>query len=56
MTYNELKKILDNMTSEELNQTATVYLNYEDEFAPISSVLVAQESDILDDGHIYFSA
>lgn len=55
MNYAELKKILSDMTHEELAQTVTAYINCDDEFVPISSVLVTTESDVLDAGHIYFS-
>ena len=56
MTYRELKEILNSMTETELNQTVTAYLNLEDEFTPISSVLISDSSeDRLDQGHVYFS-
>ena len=56
MKYRELLEILNGMTEDELNQDVTAYLNSEDEFAPVTSVLVACEATAsLDVGHVYFS-
>ena len=56
MTHRELLKILEGMTEDELNQDVTAYLNAEDEFVPVTSVLVADDSQsVLDVGHVYFS-
>ena len=56
MTYSDLKQILDEMTEVELAQTVTCYLNQEDEFIAVSSVLVSDDrEDRLDPGHIYLS-
>ena len=56
MTYSELKRILNEMTDTELEQTVTCYLNGEDEFSAVSSVLVSNDGeDRLDPGHVYFS-
>ena len=56
MTHRELLKILAGMTEDELNQDVTAHLNAEDEFVPVTSVLVADDSQsVLDVGHMYFS-
>jgi hypothetical protein len=56
VTYRNLLRILNDMSAEELDQTATVYLTAEDEYVPVSSVLVEDGSDdVLDVGHVYFS-
>lgn len=55
MNYRELQQILSEMSEQELDQTVTAYLNFEDEFIAVTSVLVAEESDVLDKGHIYLS-
>ena len=56
MKYKHLLDILNDMTDEELEQDATAYLNAEDEYVPISAVLVADKSQsVLDVGHVYLS-
>lgn len=56
MKYRELLEILKGMTEDELNQNVTAYLNAEDEFVPVTSVLVADDNQsVLDVGHVYFS-
>ena len=56
MKYRELLEVLEGMTEDELNQDATAYLNAEDEFVPVTSVLVADATQsVLDVGHVYFS-
>ena len=56
MNYRELKQILNSMTESELDQTATVYVNEEDEFYAVNSVRISDEScDQLDPEHLYLS-
>lgn len=56
MKYRELLEILKDMTEDELNQDVTAYLNAEDEFVPVTSVMVACEATAsFDVGHVYFS-
>lgn len=55
MTYNELKTILNEMSREELSQDAVAYVVCDDEYVQVSSVLVAEENDVLEKGHVYFS-
>jgi hypothetical protein len=56
MKYRELLEILKGMTEDELNQNVTAYLNAEDEFVPVTSVLVADgNQSVLDVGHVYLS-
>lgn len=56
MNYHELKKIINELNEYELNQTVTAYINLDDEFVPVTSVLIAESNqDILDAGHVYFS-
>lgn len=51
-TYKQLKRILDNMSEEELEQTATVYVGPMDEYMPVCKTGFTSETDILDDGHL----
>ena len=51
MTYQELKDKLENLTEEELVQSATVYIDYTDSYLPLTDTDKTVDSDVLDDGH-----
>ena len=51
MTYKELLALIQVMNETALNQTATVYCSNCDEFLPISHLSIAEDTDVLDDGH-----
>lgn len=53
ITFLEVKQWLEKLTAEQLACTATVYDPYNDEFLPISDVLITDESDVLDENHPY---
>jgi hypothetical protein len=56
LSYKQLAELIGNMTDEQQNMTATVYINGEDEFYPINSIEFSKEGecDALDDNHPYF--
>lgn len=54
-TYRELLEILRQMTPEQLNMTATVFVRGVDEFYPVQTFGTSDESnDVLDPNHPYF--
>ena len=53
ITYRELITILQGLSEEELDQTATVVNTDSEEVYPISAIKATTETDILDAGHIY---
>ena len=54
MTYKELADyILNNLTKEQQDQTATYYDADDDEFYPIDSTEQTIEDDVLDKNHIF---
>ena len=55
LTFRELKTILESMTDDELDMTATVYTEYPDEFWPIKHIFCTKYTDVLDKNHPYFS-
>ena len=52
--YADLKKILEGMTDEQLNQDVTIEIG-DEEFAAAQSCGMIEYTDILDAGHIYLS-
>jgi len=52
-TYRELLEALKELTPEQLDMTATVYV-YGEDFYPINNIGLTTEDDILDEGHPYF--
>lgn len=50
MTYQELLKQLQDLSPEQLNQTVTVFFEY-DEYYPVVETDVTNEDDTLDAGH-----
>ena len=54
-TYEQLKTWIDNLTSEQLRQTATVYFEEDDEGYPISFIRHMTNSDVYDDGQLVMS-
>ena len=53
MTFRELRAKLNIATEEELDQDATVYVRDFDEWFNIEGTKVTEESDVLDEGHLY---
>lgn len=55
MTYRELLQDLQNLPDERLDDTATAYDPYQEEFIPIAHTYEADEenTDQLDEGHLY---
>lgn len=51
VTYKELKKILDKLNEEQLEQNATIFIN--GEYYPINDIRIIKHDDVLDKGHIY---
>ncbi len=53
-TYKELKNKLQSLPKERLDDTATVYIENEDEYYPIVATATSTEkNDVLDTGHFY---
>jgi len=55
MTYKDLLEELQKLDEKELEQTATVYDSYTDEYTAIIDTDRANEEfcDVLDEGHLY---
>ena len=54
MTYAQLKKYISFFTPEQLNQDVTIYVNDMDEFYPVESIQVSDETiDVLDSDHVF---
>lgn len=51
MTYAQLKAVLDAANDEQLQQGVTIYLN--GEYYPIKAAAETNETDVLDEGHLY---
>lgn len=57
MTYNHLRKFLNALPYETLNQDVTVYLPEKDEYVAIGKKAIStQDNDVLDEGHLYLIA
>jgi hypothetical protein len=55
MTYKQLLEELQELPTDRLNDTVTVFEPYEDEFIAVTSTGIASERtvDVLDAGHFY---
>jgi len=54
MTYKELLKQLNRMSSDRLEDTATIYDPYTDEYVAVVDTRIADKDvDVLDEGHLY---
>ena len=55
-TYNDIAQFIEGMTEEQRMMTATVYVNGEGEYYPITTLEFSKggECDVLDDNHPYF--
>lgn len=53
LTYAGLLERLKAATPEQLSQTVTVYGSDADEFYPVKSTEIAEEDDVLDEGHLF---
>lgn len=51
MKFSQLKAQLDNMSDDELQQDAVVYVEQMDEYLPVGAVTVTPDDDVLDAGH-----
>lgn len=54
ITYRQILEVLETMDSNQLDQTATVFLTETAEFLPISVMKITSEADVLDENHLYF--
>lgn len=54
-TYEQLKTWINNLSPEQLKQTATVYFEEDDEGYPISFIRHMMGSDVYDDGQLVMS-
>jgi hypothetical protein len=55
MTYSELLKHLQSLPKDRLNDTATVFCQFTDEYLPVKAMWSAgSENDVLDEDHPYF--
>ena len=53
LTYRELLSMINKLTPEQLNMTATVYDGANDEFLPINAI-ETPDTDVLDNNHPVF--
>jgi hypothetical protein len=53
MTYQQLLNKLQKATPEQLSNDVSVCFRATDEFYPVSKLVVNEESDVLDIGHLY---
>ena len=51
MSYFELQHKLNQMTVEQLNQTATIYDPHRDEYLPLTVAFTHESCDVLDENH-----
>lgn len=51
LTWGELKKLLEGLTPEQLDQNVTVHDG--EEFHPMNTLAITDETDVLDAGHPY---
>ena len=52
MTYEQLKKIIEAMSAEDRQKSATVYVDMIDEYLPITGIdFTNSECDVLDNSH-----
>ena len=51
LTYNELKEIIDNLSSEQRECNVSVFIENQDEYFNIDSVRIVSETDVLDKNH-----
>lgn len=56
MTYKELLEMLNELSSEQLNQTVTVHHHFSDEYYPINHFAITFDNDVLDDNHLVLTA
>lgn len=54
ITYREILTVLQQLTPEQLDCTATVFVRGIDEYYPVQSFGTTTESDVLDENHPYF--
>ena len=55
-SYKDLLEYLKNCTSDELNQTITVYDTHMDEYVPIYDITISDETcDVVDPGQLILS-
>lgn len=55
MTYKELLNHLQSLPKEALENTATVFCQFTDEYLPVKAIWSAGvENDVLDENHPYF--
>lgn len=55
ITYRELLNKIKSFTDEQLDMTATIYVNDTDEFYGVNTVKITTETDTLDENHPYLS-
>ena len=54
MTYKELLKNLSRIPEDRLNDNALVFIQWDNEYLPISAIWESgEENDVLDEGHTY---
>lgn len=51
MSYHDLRHELSKMTTEQLNQTATIYDPRRDEYIPLTIAFTDESCDVLDENH-----
>ena len=51
MTYEELKKHIEVMDKEQLQQDVTIYDTLDDEYYPVNDINLASSTDVLDINH-----
>lgn len=56
LTYRTLKKYLDSLSDEQLDDNVTVYLSEYDEYYPVEAVYTSESDDVLHSGHVYLTA
>ena len=54
LMYRQLRDMLNAMTEEELSCDVTALLTDAGEFVPVSALVYADHTDVLDKGHPYF--
>lgn len=55
MTYKELLQNLSKIPEDRLNDNALVFIQWDNEYLPISAIWKAgEENDVLNEGHTYF--
>lgn len=55
ITYRQIQNKISQLTEQEKDQTATVYVKDNDEYYPVKSMKATGDScDVLDEGHLIF--